>query len=786
MKRYVAAAVLRASVCAALLVCSVSSTAIAQSVPSPWASRDIGDPVLSGSATLASGVFSIDAAGSDIWGTYDQFHFVYQQIAGDVEIIAKVHSLVATDAWAKAGVMVRASLDADSSHGYAMVSGTNGVWFDRRTAPGGFSTNTAGPSIAAPVWLRAVRRGSDVSTYWSTTGTSWTAIGHDTIDLGTSAYVGIAVLSHNPGVRTTAEVSNVTIIGALQSSQLLPEGQQNTDIGAPALQGSATYASDSYTIKAGGVDIWDTADQFHFVYQPMSGSGEVIARLVSLGDTDEWAKAGVMIRESLSAQSRHAMVAITPGQGYAFQRRADPAAESLHTGGGTGAAPGWVRLVRTGDLFEAYRSADGTTWTRIGSDTIAMGETVYAGLAVTSHNTTAATTALIDNFRVATQTAGNQAPVVSITSPTTGAQFTAPATITIAATATDPEARMTALDFYAGSTLIGRDATAPYSLSWSVSAAGTYALSAVAHDADGGSSTSSAVNVIVAAANDEPTVSLTSPADQASFAAPATIGLAAATSSPRNQVERVEFFAGTMLLATDRNEPYEFEWTGVAAGTYSLTAVVHDKAGLSATSAARTVTVTAGSDAANKPPTVTLSTGGILSILPLETITLTATASDPEGQLARVEFFNGTTRLATDTTAPYSFAWSGADIGIYTFTAVAYDAAGASATSPAIAVTVSLFGDTTPPKAVVFTASSDHETNVTNYVLKVFAAGVNPATASPIATSDLGKPSPATNGDITVDRSTFFSGLAAGSYLATVTAVGPGGHTQSASVSFTR
>jgi hypothetical protein len=87
---------------------------------------------------------------------------------------------------------------------------------------------------------------------------------------------------------------------------------------------------------------------------------------------------------------------------------------------------------------------------------------------------------------------------------------------------------------------------------------------------------------------------------------------------------------------------------------------------------------------------------------------------------------------------------------------------------------------------VVFTASTDHATTVTSYLLEVFAAGANPSTATPAATSNLGKPTPASNGDITVDRAAFFSGLPPGSYLATVTAIGLGGLTRSAGVTFTR
>ena len=91
-----------------------------------------------------------------------------------------------------------------------------------------------------------------------------------------------------------------------------------------------------------------------------------------------------------------------------------------------------------------------------------------------------------------------------------------------------------------------------------------------------------------------------------------------------------------------------------------------------------------------------------------------------------------------------------------------------------------------PCRGVVFTASADHSTNVTNYVLKVFASTVNPLTGVALATSDLGKPVPASTGEITVDRQLFFGALPPGSYVATVTAVRPGGQTPSAGVAFTR
>src|SRR4029434_8471617 len=111
-------------------------------------------------------------------------------------------------------------------------------------------------------------------------------------------------------------VSDVTVL-----RKGLPAGQQSVDIGSPALAGSTSYSSGAYTIKAGGPAIWGTADQFQFVYQPMSGNAEVVARVASLTSANAWSKAGVMIREALTAESRHASMFASVSKGYAFQRR---------------------------------------------------------------------------------------------------------------------------------------------------------------------------------------------------------------------------------------------------------------------------------------------------------------------------------------------------------------------------------------------------------------------------------------------------------------------------------
>jgi hypothetical protein len=566
-----------------------------------------------------------------------------------------------------------------------------------------------------------------------------------------------------------------------------------TDIGQPVVVGWSSVYPGGYVIVSGGAGIGGAADQFHFVYQPLTGDGAVTARVASLQPTLGSGLAGVMMRESLTAESRHASMVIGTKSGYTFLRRPETAGASLQTAGSAGNPPGWVRVVRSGDLFEAYQSLDGAKWVKVGSDTVPMGATLYVGLAATSRNQTAATTVVIDGFSVvAKEPATNEPPAVSITRPTAQALYTVPVTIPVEAIATDPEGRLSSVDFYADSTLVDRDVSVPYAISWSPSTPGSYSLTAVARDADGGMTTSGAVPVTIAAPNQPPVVWLTSPANGASLNAPATINLTATASDAEGQLARVDFFHGTTLLFTDVTAPYAFSWANVAAGTHTFTAAAYDSFGNKATSAAVSVTVTNG----NSPPTVALSspTTGAIFTEPA-TIPVASNAADAEGPVARVEFFGGgtglaTNRLATDMTAPYAFSWTGVPAGTYWILAVAYDSAGAP-TSSAV-VTVAVTGSkaaptvSTAPSQVAFTVPMDHETNVTSYKFEIFATGADPNAARALASADLGKPAPDVNYEIRSNQAALFNNLAVGNYIATVTAIGPGGSTRSAAVAFTK
>jgi hypothetical protein len=136
---------------------------------------------------------------------------------------------------------------------------------------------------------------------------------------------------------------------------------------------------------AGAGKITGTADSFHFLYQTLSGDGEITARVSSVQNTGTAGRAGVIIRESLTSGSKYAFMGISPDGKFRWQRRASTGGTTSSTTSGTGTPPNaWARLVRTNGMFSGYKSADGTNWTLARSRSITMATNIYVGLAVAS------------------------------------------------------------------------------------------------------------------------------------------------------------------------------------------------------------------------------------------------------------------------------------------------------------------------------------------------------------------------------------------------------------------
>jgi regulation of enolase protein 1 (concanavalin A-like superfamily) len=175
--------------------------------------------------------------------------------------------------------------------------------------------------------------------------------------------------------------------------------------GVPASVGSFTEGP-PITMTAGGADIWGTADEFHFAYKRLSGGGSITAKVLSVSNTDPWAKAGVMIRESLNTGSVNVMIAVTPGNGVTFQSRNSTDADSVSTVQADITAPQWVRLTRSGNTFTGEYSADGSNWTTLTSADIPMLPDTYIGLCVTSHNVDATCTAEFSDVTTSSSVTG--------------------------------------------------------------------------------------------------------------------------------------------------------------------------------------------------------------------------------------------------------------------------------------------------------------------------------------------------------------------------------------------
>jgi YVTN family beta-propeller protein len=213
----------------------------------------------------------------------------------------------------------------------------------------------------------------------------------------------------------------------------------SSDVGPVIVPGTTSASNGTYTLTAAGEDIYFNEDGLRFAFQQVTGDGEIIARVTSQTLTNEWAKAGVMIRENLSGGSRHVTAFTTPlaaGNGFGMVWRPTAnAATDYARGPNLNAAPNnWVRLVRAGTTITAYASANGTSWTEISSATLAaLPGTVYFGLALSAGDnySGAVGTGTFDNVSINGALNPTAPSVTLVASPTTvSGAFTVTATFT--------------------------------------------------------------------------------------------------------------------------------------------------------------------------------------------------------------------------------------------------------------------------------------------------------------------------------------------------------------------
>ena len=469
-------------------ITTVSLTVQATTVttlPSVWTSADVGATGLVGTASYANNVFTVKGAGTQIYGSADSFHFVYQPLSGDGTVIARLVSVQGGTGYEAAGVMIRETLNPGATNANTADWTSNGlIYFGVRTTTGG-STAISGASAKLPYWVKVTRSGNNFSGYTSSDGVNWVQLGtSQTISMAQNVNVGLAVTSGTNSALATATFDNVSVdsasapaplitnvsattgtigsqvaiqgsnFGASQGSsavllngtpvtinswsatslnitipagatsgpllvsiapsmndsnpviftvtaQPLPSGWLDQDVGSVGLAGSVAYTSGTFTVEGAGTQIYNSADSFHFVYQPLSGDGTVIARLVSVQGGTGYEAAGVMIRETLNPGATNANTADWASIGLIYFGVRTTTGGSTAINGASAKLPYWVKVTRSGSTFSGYTSSDGVNWVRLGtSQTISMAQNVYVGLAVNSGTNSALATATFDNVSI--------------------------------------------------------------------------------------------------------------------------------------------------------------------------------------------------------------------------------------------------------------------------------------------------------------------------------------------------------------------------------------------------
>ena len=397
---------------------------IASDTSAAEAGADVGTIVISRTGSTASAL-SLNAtiSGSATAGTdYSAITIPISIPAGSSTLALSVMPL--DDELAEGAETVIVTLNPAA--GYRLVGSASAavtIGDDDVNSPPSVSIDS--PSIGAPVLPAGVGlileatvsddgkpAGGTVSTWSKLSGPGVVTFG-DTAGPDTTAQFAapgtyVLRLAANDGALTANADITVTV---------LPADQQWTGINIAGTTPAGNFSENAgtITVQGGGSNISGTSDTFYFVNRPLIGNCDFRARIVSMTGGSSSAKAGVMIRQSMSGNSRGAYMSAygSGGSTVSWRTRATDGASWATSGTtGTPSFPRWVRVVRVGNSYTGFTSANGATWTATGSaGTVSMTEPMLIGLAVTSNNTAALCTAVFDNISIATTS--NVAPHVS-------------------------------------------------------------------------------------------------------------------------------------------------------------------------------------------------------------------------------------------------------------------------------------------------------------------------------------------------------------------------------------
>jgi regulation of enolase protein 1 (concanavalin A-like superfamily) len=350
-------------------------------------------------------------AGADVWGAGgqhdDAYATVYQsQAAGaGTSVTVRIDRQDNTNPWAKAGVMLRNNLTgAGSSAGYAIMAltPTNGVTFQWDSNSDGYLDQfaTAASGTTAPVWVRLTRTGGQVAGYYSTNGTTFTQVG-STVNLSSPATTedaGVFMTAHS----TTA---GTALFSNLRITSTPYVGYSNISADLDQHQGL-------FTITGAGADVWGAGgqhdDQYGAIYQASAASttSTTTVHVDSQDNTNPWAKAGIMLRNSIAgsgSSAGYAVLAVTPSNGVSLEwdSNSDGYLDQGITVATSTKAPIWLKLTRNGTSVTGYYSSDANSWNTVGSATLSgSAGTEDAGMFATAHSTTNTGNSTLSQFSI--------------------------------------------------------------------------------------------------------------------------------------------------------------------------------------------------------------------------------------------------------------------------------------------------------------------------------------------------------------------------------------------------
>ncbi len=235
-------------------------------LPSPWSHSYIGSGAATGWAGYKSDVFGIEGYGSDIWGSSDEFNFIYRSLSGNGEIVARVANSNKPHDWTKSGIMIRESIAGNSKHVMLVSTPGNGLAPQYRSSTGGGSYHNMGgtsrlDTLKSANWLKITRDGNEFKSYYSYNGTIWNLLETTMISMGTSVYVGLCATAGDATLPVKVQFDNVSVVESSGTSLLSHFGVPRST-GLPSINTNYTHV---HVLGSGGPDLSNvTQTQFNW------------------------------------------------------------------------------------------------------------------------------------------------------------------------------------------------------------------------------------------------------------------------------------------------------------------------------------------------------------------------------------------------------------------------------------------------------------------------------------------------------------------------------------------